>query len=160
MVKLCPPAFYTIVTEAVLKTYLLITGKLGYFTAVWGVFATALWILFLQFLYYTLKWRIITWILFWMMIIVYLGALVLHLYQLYEKIPNPDNPTFNPQKKIRLEKDDGRNRRKNVQRDPEEDVPRNPKKDVPPNPKKDVPPNPAISTPKALPNPLPESFYF
>ena len=92
------------------------------------------------------------------MIIVYLGALVLHLYQLYEDIPNPHNPTFNPQRKIRREKDVRRNRRRDVWREPEEDVPPNPEKDVPRN--LDVPPNPAISTPMAVSNPLPESFYF
>ena len=132
---LCPPALYTIVTEAVVKTYLIIAGKLGFSWAVVNVFGTALWVLFLQFLYFTLKWQMITWILFWAMIIVYFAQIFHYLNGLYKKIPNTD--------------DVPRNRKK--------DVPRNGEKNTTPNPEKSES-NPAPSPDKTLP--LPESFYF
>lgn len=63
MNKLSSPAFVYVLFESIINIYLLITGKLGLFTGLFKLLFIYLWILVLQYLYITLGWRIITWIL-------------------------------------------------------------------------------------------------
>ncbi len=63
MNKLCSPAFVYVLFESIINIYLLITGKLGVFTGLLKLLFIYLWILVLQYLYITLGWRVISWIL-------------------------------------------------------------------------------------------------
>ena len=63
MNKLSSPAFVYVLFESIINIYLLITGKLGFFSGLFKLLFIYLWIIVLQYLYITLGWRIISWIL-------------------------------------------------------------------------------------------------
>jgi hypothetical protein len=63
MNKLCVPAFVYVLFESIINIYLLITGKLGVFSGLFKLLFIYLWILVLQYLYITRGWKIFSWIL-------------------------------------------------------------------------------------------------
>jgi hypothetical protein len=97
MNKLCSPAFVYVLSESIINIYLLITGKLGLYTGFFKVLFIYLWILVLQYLYITLGWRIISWIL----VILPIITSVFFLVQSFVKdIANPENkPVAKPEEK-------------------------------------------------------------
>ena len=70
MNKLCGPAFVYVLFESIINIYLLIAGKLGVFWGLIKLLFIYLWILVLQYLYITLGWRIFSWILVLLPIII------------------------------------------------------------------------------------------
>jgi hypothetical protein len=63
MNKLCVPAFVYVLFESIINIYLLITGKLDVFSGLFKLLFIYLWILVLQYLYITRGWKIFSWIL-------------------------------------------------------------------------------------------------
>jgi uncharacterized membrane protein len=96
MDKLCGPAFVYVLVESIINIYLLITGKLGVFSGLFTLLFIYLWILLLQYLYITLGWRLISWFLVLLPIIINGFYLV---QSLKKDVANPKKTTVaNPEK--------------------------------------------------------------
>ena len=98
MNKLSGPAFVYVLVESIINIYLLITGKLGVFSGLFKLIFIYLWVLVLQYLYITLGWRIISWVLVLLPIITNGVFLVKSLNNDATKTTTEKTPIATPEK--------------------------------------------------------------